>query len=430
MFKTIAFKTVAFLLKLQANRLLRKHKPIVVGITGSVGKTSTKLAVATVLSEKYKVQVHPGNYNSETGVPLALFEMESPGGVTNPAWLKVLWEMEKKINQPFNYEIVVLEFGATKDGDIEYFKFTKPDLGIVVAAKPAHLEFFNDMKTIQNEKFKLAEYSKRALVNAEDDLLMQKFKTLPKGHGETYGIHQGDYSFEVEKFDVNSGYDGMLNLKGERIPVHMNLYAPHIAAGAVAGAAAGKIYGLTDNQIKAGVEKTYHYNGRMNRLDGKNGSVLIDDSYNNNPEAAKAALNLLYSLPGRKIAILGGMNEMGKYEKKYHDEVGSQLGRLDLLVTVAGKGRLFVKEAKKAGLSDEQIKSFDSPNEAGEYVAGIVKKDDKILIKGSQGGIFTEEATKKLLANPEDESKLVRQSDFWFGVKRKSFAKGKGTSED
>lgn len=434
MIKRIAFNIVAFGLRVQARRLLSKARRSnsnfkVIAVTGSVGKTTTKLAVATVLSEKYKVQVHPGNYNTETGVPLALFEMESPGGVTNPAWLKVLWQMEKKLKQPFNYDVVVLEFGASKDRDIEYFKFTQPDFGIVVAAKPAHLEFFGDMKTIQNEKFKLAEYSKKAMVNAEDELLMQKFKTLQPGQGETYGIHEGDYRFDVETFDVNKGFDGTLNLKGRKIPVHLNLFAEHIAASAVVAAAVGVQVGLSDGEIKSGVEKAFHVDGRMRRFNGIKNSVIIDDTYNNNPEAAKAALSMLYSLPGRKIAILGGMNELGKYEKKYHEEVGSYCAKLDLLVTVAGKAKMYIPAAKKAGLKASKITSFSSPYEAGEYVAGLVKKDDKILVKGSQGGIFAEEATKKLLENADDSKNLVRQSDFWQGVKSKTF-EGNATAED
>jgi UDP-N-acetylmuramoyl-tripeptide--D-alanyl-D-alanine ligase len=421
--KKLCFELIAAVLKLQTWRLLRRNPDVkIVGVTGSVGKTVTKLAVAAVLAKKYKVLVHPGNYNSETGVPLSVFEMESPGSVLRlGAWIKIFWRMEQRLRRPLDYEFLVLELGASHGGDITAFKYLQPDLGIVTAAKPAHLEGFKNMETITNEKFRLAEFSKHALVNAEDNRLSAKLDSLPKYRLETFGITRGDYRYEILSFKDLDGFEGRLHLKHKQIDVKLALIARHNAYSAVAAAAAGDYFGVDLADIKAGVESLRPVSGRMNPLQGVNGSLIIDDTYNGNPEAMTAALDTLYSLGGRKIAILGGMNEMGGFEADYHDMVGSYCRRLDLLVTVADKAKLYIKPAIEAGLSPRQVVSFDTPYQAGEYVAKMLRPGDKVLVKGSQGGIFCEEATAKLLAHESDKRHLVRQSDFWQGVKSRAF---------
>lgn len=424
--KKLCFHIIAWVLKQQTRRLLRRHPKVkVVGVTGSVGKTMTKLAVAAVLSKKYRVLVHPGNYNSETGVPLSVFQLESPGSVLKlGSWLKIFWAMEKKLKQPFPFDILVLELGASRVGDIQAFRFLKPYLGIVTAAKPAHLEGFGSMENIANEKFKLALFSRHALVNAEDDRLVPKISSLPHERLQTFGIEKGDYRYEIKSFSPLEGFDGVLHAKRKSISVRLNLIARHNAYSAVAAAGAGELFEVPLPDIKAALEELRPTSGRMNPLPGKNDSLIIDDTYNGNPEAMTAALDTLYSLPGRKIAILGGMNEMGEFEQAHHKTVGAYCHKLDLLVTVADKAEQYVRPAIHAGLAKEKIRSFATPYEAGEFVARQLQPGDKVLVKGSQGGIFCEEATSMLLKNDSDKKYLVRQSEFWLSIKRKAFGLG------
>lgn len=420
-------------MKWQLRRFLKLHPQLrIVAVTGSVGKTVTKLAIAQVLAKKYKVQAHPGSYNTETGVPLSIFGLESPGSILNlKAWLKIIWQIEKQVRKPYAYEIIVQELGARRVGEIRHFEYLRPEIGVVVAAKPAHLEGFGSIENIVNEKFELARYSQIAVVDAEDKRLAGKFKELPPEKLKTYGLKRGDYTFKEKSFNSQKGFSGQINMPdADSFKVNLRLSARHNVRSAVAAAAVGNLLGVSNADIKYALEALRPVSGRMNPLPGKNGSLIIDDSYNASPEAVLAALETLESMPGRKIAILGGMNELGPDSVKYHEKIGKALGKIDMLVTVAQFALDYVEPAKAAGLKDSQIVSFDSPYEAGEYVAGLVKKGDTILVKGSQGGIFNEEATAKLLLNSSDKQKLVRQSDFWRSVKNKTFQKHQPTHED
>lgn len=421
------------IMKWQLKRFIRRHPQVViVGVTGSVGKTTAKLAIAPVLAKKYRVQAHPGNYNSETGVPLSIFGLESPGSILNlKAWFKIILQIEKQVRKPYPYDVIVQELGASRVGEIKYFKFLKPQIGVVTAAKAAHLEGFGSVANITNEKFELARYAKTALVDGEDENLASKLPELSPDKVKTFGLSSGDYKFTEESFDPNRGFTGQMQMAdGTKFSANIHLTARHNVRAAVAAAAVGHMLGVPSSDIKAALAELSPISGRMNPLPGKNGSTIIDDSYNASPQAVLAALETLQSMPGRKIAILGGMNELGDFSDKYHREVGKALEDLDLLVTVAEFAKAYVEPAKSSGLKDDQIASFDTPYEAGEYVSKLLKPGDTVLVKGSQGGIFSEEATAKLLENPKDKSKLVRQSVFWTDIKHKAFVRKRPTHED
>ena len=422
--KKLAYKTITGILRNQTRRLIKQNpKLVVIGITGSVGKTTTKRAMATVLSEKFKVIAHPGNYNTEIGVPLSLFELETPGKILHPAWIRILWEIEKKLRRQFQYEVAILEMGADQVGEIEYFmKFITPDYGVVTAVKPAHMEGFKSLENILMEKFKLATGSKFALLNATEKRLMTKLPEIDPAKVALYGMDSGDYRYEVQDFKLDIGFTGTMHLKDESIPVKLKLLARHNIHAAVAAAAVASMLGMSKSQIKSGLEKVRPVSGRMNPLEGIKNTLIIDDSYNSNPEAVVAALNTIYGLEGRKIAILGMMNEMGPFSKQYHEEIGLYAKNLDYLATIGHDAKQYlVPAAIKAGLKENRVAAFDNPYAAGKWVLSKLKDGDKVLVKGSQGKVFSEEATALLLKNPEDRKKLVRQSPFWQKLKQEAF---------
>jgi UDP-N-acetylmuramoyl-tripeptide--D-alanyl-D-alanine ligase len=160
----------------------------------------------------------------------------------------------------------------------------------------------------------------------------------------------------------------------------------------------------------------------MQKLTGINNSIIIDDSYNSSPVAAKLALDTLYGLESpQKIAILGNMNELGDYSKQAHEEIGSYCDpkQLELVITIGPDANKYLGPvAVTRGCG---VKSFDSPYEAGEFIKPLIKSGAVILVKGSQNKVFAEEAIKLLLANPADEAKLVRQSPQWLKIKQKAF---------
>nr|WP_246357353.1 UDP-N-acetylmuramoyl-tripeptide--D-alanyl-D-alanine ligase [Pyxidicoccus fallax] len=422
-FGSCASRIVGWALKIQLVRYIKKNPQVtIVGVTGSVGKTTTKLAIAKVLEQRFKVQAHPGNYNNEIGVPLAIFDLESPGDIRNlRGWMGVVREMNRRLRKPLPYDVIVQELGAGRRGDIRYFSFLRPRIGVVTAAKPAHLQGFGSIEAIVDEKFSLAELSQIALVNAEEERFAHKLTTMDASKLHTYGTSKGDYRYSIRSYSAADGLEGTLVLRKEKADVSVRLVGRHMAEAVAAAAAVGELLGMTPDEIKAGVERIQPVSGRLSPLEGRNGSLILDDSYNASPEAMIASLNTLYELSGRKIAILGGMNEMGSDGAKYYRDVGGHCARLDLLVTVAELARQYVGPAKEAGLGDDKIRCFDTPYQAGEFVAGLLKSGDRVLVKGSQGGIFCEEATAKLLANPEDTARLVRQSPYWKNLKANAF---------
>lgn len=420
--KQIAYNIITAILRNQTRRLI-KHNPkmTIIAITGSVGKTTTKIAVATILKQKYRVMYHEGNYNTRIGLPLSLFNLESPGSVLKPvAWTKLFFQIEKKLRQPYPYDVAVMEMGADAPGHIgEFMEFIHPDYGIVTATMPSHLEGFLNIENIKTEKFKLALGSKVALLNADDKRLMSMLPKINRKKVVLYGVDKGDYRFEVKNFRGGNGFDGTLVLKGQRQPVKLKVIAKHNIHALVAAAAIADIMGFNPTEIKKGIEAIHPVNGRMNYLRGVNATFLIDDSYNSSPEAVTAALDTLYSFPGRKIAVLGMMNEMNGYSREYHEMVGRYAAKVDLLVTVGKDSRAYILPAAiKAGLEPMRTKSFKDPWIAGKWLKTQLKRGDRVLVKGSQGGVFLEETVALMLADKKDKKKLVRQSPFWMRVKK------------
>nr|AIA17325.1 Mur ligase family, glutamate ligase domain protein [uncultured bacterium] len=187
----------------------------------------------------------------------------------------------------------------------------------------------------------------------------------------------------------------------------------------------GLILDVDEADMKSILEDLEPFPGRMQVIKGVKGSLIIDDTYNSSPEAAIAALGTLYGLKAEhKIAILGQMNEMGDFSQGYHEEVGRYCDpkQLDLVATIGKDANQYL--AKEAEAKGCKVLKFETPYHAGEIIASMLKKDTIVLIKGSQNGVFAEETVKLLLENPEDQSKLVRQSEGWLKTKRDCF-KGK-----
>ncbi len=393
-----------------------------VAVTGSVGKTSTKLVIAEVLSRKYKVLAHQGNYNSEIGLPLSIFELDTPSNLMNPiSWVRIFNTIDRKIVS-YPYDVLVLEMGADEPGDIQKFmRYITPDIGVVTAIGPAHIEQFGSVEAIAEEKMKLAIGSKSVWLNEENERVMIELKKLPGGV-RTYGVDKGNIHFTDLKRGENLQFEGKIEIERELLAVKTQFVARHNLGALAVAAGIGEELGLESLQIKVGLENIKPFPGRMQVLLGVNGSVILDDTYNSSPLATEAALDALYELPGRKIAILGSMNELGAMAEKAHREVGEAAGKVDLLVTIGDLAAKFITAgAVSEGLGGDKIKTFDSPFAAGKYVRSIIQEGDVVLAKGSQNRVFAEEAVAKLLANPSDRPKLVRQGKKWHAIKQQQF---------
>jgi UDP-N-acetylmuramoyl-tripeptide--D-alanyl-D-alanine ligase len=417
--KKLGKKFICRLLERQVNELREKNAFTVVVVTGSVGKTSTKLAIAKTLEKTKRVMYQEGNYNDRVTVPLVLFGQEEPN-IFNPfAWRRILRENAQKLTQAYPYDYVVLELGVDGPGQMKDFAYLKPELAVVTAVAPEHMEYFGDLAHVAREELAVLGFSLEGLLNTSDIAT----EYLPTSLYSSYGSENADYTVRISENNGLSGQHISFRLPdAQSLDVDTSFLGAQGAKVALAAVATAHKLGLSEEQIKAGIESVPQFAGRMQVLDGINGSKLIDDTYNASPVAVKAALDVLYEAKTtQRIAILGSMNEMGAGSAAMHKEMGEYCDpdKLDLVVTIGKEAGEHLAPA--AAMRGCQVKTFLSPYEAGEFVKSQLKEGAIVLGKGSQNGVFAEEALKQLLKNPEDSKKLVRQSPYWLKIKEKQF---------
>lgn len=424
-----------FLVEFQTKRFLRRHKPKVIAVAGSVGKTSTKLAIATVLGVRYRVLFEEGNYNVEISVPMTIFGLRMPplAKLRNPlTWLLQLWYMERKIRSPFEYDVILLELGTDHPGDIDHFKrYLHPDIAVVTAVAPEHMEYFKTIDAVAREELSVANFSELAIIN-RDDIDESFAKYMNNSNVDTYGTSGvAEYHYLVDDFEAGKGFVGKFVSPefGEQ-PVILKLAGEHNVKAAVAAGVVAAKMGLSAKEITTGLQAVRPVKGRMNILRGLLDSTIIDDTYNSSPAAAVAALQTLYLFPSKqKIAILGSMNELGDFSQKAHEQVGSACDPtlLDWVVTIGEDAERFLAPA--AARKGCRVRSFRSPYEAGAFVHSVLAPRATVLAKGSQNGVFAEEAVKVLLHATEEESQLVRQGSDWMAKKEAQFDRYAGLEQ-
>jgi len=407
------------LLESQVVRLQREHPFRVVAVVGSVGKTSTKLAIAHTLQASLKVQYQEGNYNDRLTVPLVVFGHPLPHLLNAVAWARILWANERIIRRGITFDIAVLELGTDGPGQIRDFGYLQPDITVVTAITPEHMEFFKTLDAVAAEELTVTTFSKQVLVNIDDT----PPEYLEGKTAATYGFSDSA-DYQVSSWQAK-GLDGVefkqkLGTKLESFTVTMVGQAgTKIARAAVTVA---HLVGMKEAAIKKAVATLPPTPGRMQILQGIEGSTLIDDTYNASPAAVEAGLDVLADTKAKqRIAILGSMNELGDFSKTAHQGVGAYCwpSAVDLIVTIGAEAEKYLAPAaKKNGC---EVVSFRSPYEAGRYVRDHLKHGAVVLGEGSQNGVFAEEALKELLANPHDAEKLVRQSPGWMRIKRQQF---------
>lgn len=419
---------VTKLLEHQARRLLKKYHPKIVAVTGSVGKTSTKLAIATVLSQKYKVLAHYGSYNTPIALPMAIFNMHLPLRLRHPmSWLKVYRAMSQQLRQPYPFEVLVLELGADNPGDIAYFKrYIHPDIAVVTAVAEEHMEYFGTIDAVAQEELSVASFANLTLIN-RDDISTQYTKYVPDGINlDTFGTSGvAEYRFVVDNYAPGQGFAGkFISPEFRQQPMTLHVVGEHNIRAAVAAGTVGIKMGLSAEQVAAGMQEIRPVNGRMNLLRGMEGTTIIDDTYNASPISMIAALQTLYKFPApQHIAILGSMNELGAYSKEAHEQVGKACdpGLLDWVITIGAEAKKYLAPAAQA--RGCRVTSVMSPYDAGAEAHRLMQSGAVILAKGSQNGVFAEEAVKVILHSTEEESALVRQTLDWVAIKEKQFGK-------
>ncbi|MHB0978035.1 MAG: UDP-N-acetylmuramoyl-tripeptide--D-alanyl-D-alanine ligase [Minisyncoccota bacterium] len=433
MIKKTLKRTVILLLEKEAQAVLRKYKPKIVAITGSVGKTSTKDATYTALSRFYNCRKSQKSQNSDIGIPLSILNIPNAGS-NFLLWLKNLINGLVLILLPHYYpEWLVLEVGADTPGDIEKVsRWLKPDIVVVtkLSKVPVHVEFFSSPEEIFKEKGNLVKVLKPGgtlILNADDSDVMA-FRELTKekvvlfGESSSADVSAQNYEVIYDENNLPLGASFVVLGGDEALPIYLEgtvgkHHVYHILSALAVCKALGEPLSVAIKNFK------YHEPtpGRMRLIEGEKGSIIIDDSYNSSPIALSEALNTLKDLKntGRKIAVLGDMLELGKYSVEEHKKAGAKAGEIaDILVTVGVRARYFAEGAQSAGMEEGNIFQFSDSKKAGEFMYNRIEKGDVVLVKGSQSGIRMERVVEKIMAHPEDKEKLlVRQDKEWRGRK-------------
>lgn len=356
----------------QIGEFYRQQLPVkVVGITGSVGKTSTKEFVAAVLSMKYKVHKTLGNYNNEVGVPLTVLSM------------------------PEDTEVAVLEMGINHFGEMHNLsRIARPDICIMTNIGQCHLEFLGSREGILKAKSEMFDFMKEdgsVCINGDDDMLAS-IKEVKGKKPVTFGLSE---QCRVYATDIKGkglfGSEAVIHGNGESFAVQIPLPGEHMVYNALAAAAAGQLLGLTPEEIRDGIAAVESVSGRSHivKLPDK---VLIDDCYNANPVSMEAAIDLLLQADGRRVAVMGDMFELGEQEKEMHARVGKYAADKGVeCIICAGKLARCIYEGaretageRKDGFSAE-IFYFEDRESLLEGINQILKPGDTILIKASHG---------------------------------------------
>ena len=392
---------------------LRRYKPFIVAVTGSVGKTSTKLAIKAVLGRARRVRASSGNFNSELGTSLAilgdwspeelkLVSRDQPAGTAKVQkilfWLKVLftgaWHLIIRVaNYP---EILILEYGADRPGDIKYLtRLAKPMIGIITAVGeiPVHVEFYAGPEELAKEKGKLIEALPAAgfaILNADDETVLN-LKDRTRARIMTFGFSK-DADVRVSHLVNRSegerpiGVSFKLEYGGAYAPVRLDgIFGRAHASAAAAGAAVGLLFGMNLVTISEALADYSPADSRMKLMLGIKGTYLIDDAYNASPLSMHAALDTLRDLPGkRRIAVLGDMLEIGKYSIEAHEAIGDLAAKsADALFTVGAHAKFIASAAQQSGMKKANIFSFDTADDARIPVQNFLAQGDIVLLKGS-----------------------------------------------
>ncbi len=425
--KSFLKHSVVVLLTLAARILLHRHHPIIIAVTGSVGKTSTKDAIYAVLRRHVSARKSEKSFNSEIGVPLTILGL--PNAWNNPfLWLKNI--IDGFVTALFSRQYpayLILETGVDRPGDmVSLTSWLKPDIVVLTRFPdvPVHVEFFDGPEAVVAEKMQLVKALKPhgvVVYNHDDEIIQREMvqvrqqaigysRFLPSqftASGDEFTYHDDQpqgIRFTVRHLDTSVVVDAEGTLGLPVVYTYTAAIAVAMQCGISLQSAAEALLDLEPVP------------GRMRLLPGIKGSCIVDDSYNASPTAMESALVSLKEMKHatRKIAVLGDMLELGKFSQREHERIGTLVPECaDMLVTVGIRAQKIAEAALASGMSEESILQYEDAVRAGRELQGIIKNGDIILVKASQG-IRAEKIVEEVMREPEKAPNvLVRQEEAW-----------------
>ena len=335
-----------------------------IGITGSVGKTTTKDLIASVVSQKYKTLWTEGNYNNEVGVPLTLFRIEE------------------------DHQAAVIEMGMNHFGEIDRLAaVVRPHIGVISNVGVAHIGLLGSRENILKAKCEMFGHMDEngvAVLNADNDMLQTLEGRLPQ-KVRWFGVENKKdfYADEIAVVGLDQTKCTLHTPIGS-VSVTIPVPGEHMVLNALSAAAVGVELGLTLEQIQKGINTFTPTKKRMTLLKDVNGLTILNDSYNANPVSMKSALDVLANAEGRKVAVLGSMGELEEYAPDMHREVGAYAAAkgVDVLFCIGQWNEFMEEGARKGGM--EQVYCFDTQEVFWEEGLSLIKKGDTVLVKASK----------------------------------------------
>ena len=425
--KQLLKSAVVAIITCEAKILLKRKKPIIIAITGSVGKTSAKDAIYTVLKGHEHTRKSQKSYNSDIGVPLSVLGLKN--GWSNPVqWLKNIFD--GAITAFFDSEypnVVVLEVGVDRPGDMKKLtSWLVPDIVVLTRLPevPVHVEYFSSPEEVIEEKMQLVHALKKdgiLIYNNDDSKIKQEVQNVLQ---QSFGFSRYSQSHFTTSADTVIYKKGKavgveclmthINNK-EKFQVYGSLGVQH-AYNYAAAIAVGAQFDISLKDASTALAQHVPPPGRMRIIQGHKDTLILDDTYNSSPVAVEQALQTIKELKnvGRKIAVLGDMLELGRYSVREHEKMGEKAAEsADILLTLGVRARNSAETAMENGMSEKVVFQYDDIETAGKELLKMIQPNDVILIKASQG-MRAEKIVERLMAQPEQAPTLLcRQSATW-----------------
>lgn len=420
-------------LERMAKATLAEHRPQIVAVTGSVGKTTTRHAIASVLDGSFVVRVPEKNYNNELGVPLTILGEHSAG--RDPwHWAKVLWRARRHggVNYP---QLLVLEYGADKPGDIRALcRVARPCVSVITAVSPVHVANYPSIDALVDEKASLGEETDAdglVVLNADDTrvaAMADRMSALVVTYSLTRDadVRLTDIRTEILARDAFLPGEAAVRTtatvrthRGQATLVLENCLGVGVLAACGAAVAVGGYFGVpvatAVERLSTRMQSTA---GRLRPIAGMKGALLLDDSYNAAPASMRAGLAALAQFSpregARRIAVLGKMAELGTYATDEHTAIGHQVAETaDMFIAIGQEMRAAKEAAAAAGMAPDVLSWFPTPETAAAFLESVIGAGDVVLVKGSQSARM-EKVVKALMAEPlRAHELLARQSEDW-----------------
>lgn len=397
-----------------------------IAVAGSVGKTSTMSAIATVLSQQFAVRMHDNPNKEALSVPLSILGIKPPAHPKNPfAWLGVFRAARLRIKRQPEAQIIIQELDANAPGDMQVFaQYLHPNIAVVTSVTPEHMMAFQSVEAVAAEQLSIGTFSQQIIINRYD-VSGEYAQYVTNPNLLTYGSSElAEYSLDIANIAENGHLIAELRAPGisEPLSVNTQVIGEHKLRNLAVAAAIGLQYGMAQQTIVAALEQIKPVPGRLNPLPGIDGTIILDDSNSASPAAMVAALQTLYLYEDRpqRVAVLGSMDNLGSVSQAQHEAIGAicNPNLLSWVITVGDEANQYLAPAARQ--KGNQVKTCNNAIEAAEFTRSITETGAAILVKGARDGLYLEE-TVKLLCDLTQHGELVRQTDEWMAYKQTFF---------